>query len=91
MCMGLIPEWDAMLQGVVIGVIGVAVLLIMVLVRRRMDGKPVIVFNAKTVGTALLGTAGAIVFGVGMCMTMNTRSSVPALSSGLSASCCCSV
>ena len=70
MCMGLIPEWDAMLQGVVIGVIGVAVLLIMVLVRRRMDGKPVIVFNAKTVGTALLGTAGAIVFGVGMCMTM---------------------
>lgn len=69
MCMGLIPEWDAMLQGVVIGVIGVAVLLIMVLVRRRMDGKPVIVFNAKTVGTALLGTAGAIVFGVGMCMT----------------------
>ena len=70
MCMGLIPEWDAMLQGVVIGVIGVAVLLIMVLVRRRMDGKPVIVFNAKTVGTALQGTAGAIVFGVGMCMTM---------------------
>ena len=70
MCMGLIPEWDAMLQGVVIGVIGVAVLLIMVLVRRRMDGKPVIVFNAKTVGTALLGTAGAIVFCVGMCMTM---------------------
>ena len=70
MCMGLIPEWDAMLQGVMIGMIGVAVLLIMLLVRRKMDGKPAIVFHAKAVGTALLGTAGAIVFGVGMCMTM---------------------
>ena len=65
MCMGLIPEWDAMLQGVVIGVIGVAVLLIMVLVRRRMDGKPVIVFNAKTVGTALLGNGRGIDIRIG--------------------------
>lgn len=70
MCMALLPEWNSMLQGIVIGVIGAVVLLAMVLVRRKMDGKPAIVFNGKTIATTLLGIVGAIVFGIGMCMTM---------------------
>ncbi len=32
MCMGLLPEWGAMREGVVIGIIGAAVLIAMVLV-----------------------------------------------------------
>lgn len=35
MCMGLLPEWDALKQGIVIGVIGTVILLAMVLVRRK--------------------------------------------------------
>lgn len=70
MCMALLPEWGAMTQGIVIGIVGAVILLAMVLVRRKMDGKPAIVFNGKVVGTTLLGIAGAIVLGVGMCMTM---------------------
>lgn len=70
MCMALLPEWGAMTQGVVIGVVGAAVLLAMVLVRRKMSGKPMIVFNGKAIGTALFGVLGALVLGVGMCMTM---------------------
>lgn len=70
MCMGLLPEWNALNQGIVIGVIGAVILLAMVLVRRKMDGKPAIVFNARAIGTTLLGIAGAIVLGVGMCMVM---------------------
>jgi uncharacterized membrane protein YiaA len=70
MCMGLIPEWNALKQGIVIGIMGVAILIAMVLVRRVMDGKPAIVLNAKAIGTTLLGVVGAIVLGVGMCMTM---------------------
>ena len=70
MCMGLLPEWGAMREGVVIGIIGAAVLIAMVLVRRKMDGKPAIVFNGKVIATTLLGVLGAIVFGVGMCMVM---------------------
>lgn len=70
MCMALLPEWNSMLQGIVIGVVGAVVLLAMVLVRRKMDGKPAIVFNGKTIATTLLGIVGAIVFGIGMCMTM---------------------
>lgn len=70
MCMALLPEWGAMAPGIVIGAIGGVILLAMILVRRRMDGKPAIVINGKVIGTTLLGIGGAIVLGVGMCMTM---------------------
>ena len=70
MCMSLIQEWNAFKQGIVIGAVGAAILLLMVLVRRKMDGKPVIVFNGKAIGTTLFGILGALVLGVGMCMVM---------------------
>ncbi len=83
MCMGLIPEWGAMNPGIVIGVVGAAVLLAMIPVRRKMDGKPAIVFNGKVIGTAFLGIAGAIVLGVGMCMTMIWNMMVPGIIIGI--------
>ncbi len=70
MCMGLIPEWNALKPGIVVGTVGVVILLAMVLIRRKMDGKPMIVLNGRTIGTTLLGVLGAIVLGVGMCMVM---------------------
>lgn len=83
MCMGLLPEWGALKQGIVIGVIGVLILLAMVLVRRKMDGKPAIVLNGKAIGTTLLGIAGAIALGVGMCMTMIWNMLVPGIIVGI--------
>ena len=71
MCMAMLPEWNAFQPGVVIGCIGAVILLVMVLVRRKMEGKPIVVkLSGKTVGTVVLGVAGAIVLGVGMCMVM---------------------
>lgn len=70
MCMCLLPEWDAFQQGVVMGTIGIVVLLAMLIVRRKMEGKPAVKLNAKTIGTVALGIVGALVLGVGMCMTM---------------------
>lgn len=83
MCMALLPEWGAMSQGIVIGVVGLIILLAMVLVRRKMDGKPAIVFNGKAIGTTFLGIAGAIVLGVGMCMTMIWNMMVPGIVVGI--------
>ena len=83
MCMGLIPEWNALNRGIVIGVVGVVILLALVLVRRKMDGKPAIVFNGKAIGTTLLGILGAIVLGVGMCMTMIWDMLVPGIIVGI--------
>lgn len=71
MCMCLLPQWNAFNQGVVISLIGLVILLIMLLVRRKLEGKPVIVkLSARTVGTVLLGIIGALVLGIGMCCTM---------------------
>ena len=70
MCMGLLPEWDALKPGIVVGAVGAVILLVMVPVRRKMDGKPMIVLNCKAIGTTLLGVLGAIVLGVGMCMVI---------------------
>lgn len=70
MCMALLPQWNAMNQGILLGGLGLAVLLAMVLVRRKMSGKPAVVLSARAAGIALLAVAGALLLGVGMCMTM---------------------
>ena len=70
MCMALIPEWNAFQPGVIMGVIGAVVLLIMVLVWRKMENKDPIKLSGKTVGATLIGIVGALLLGVGMCLTM---------------------
>ena len=70
MCMALIPEWNAFRPGVIMGVIGAAVLVVMVLVWRKMEHKSPVHLSGKTIGTVLLGIAGALLLGVGMCLTM---------------------
>ena len=71
MCMAMIPEWNAFTQGIAVGCIGAVILLVMLIVRRKMEGKPVIVkLSGKTIGTVVLGVAGALVLGIGMCMVM---------------------
>ncbi|MGN0386055.1 MAG: hypothetical protein ACI4EX_09230 [Lachnospiraceae bacterium] len=70
MCMALIPEWNAFKPGVIMGVIGAVVLLIMVLVWRKMENKEPIKLSGKTIGATLIGIIGALLLGVGMCLTM---------------------
>lgn len=70
MCMALIPEWNAFQPGVIMGVAGAVVLLIMVLVWRKMENKEPIKLSGKTIGAVLIGIVGALLFGVGMCLTM---------------------
>lgn len=83
MCMALLPEWGAMTQGIVIGAVGAVILLAMLIVRRKMDGKPSFVFNGKAIGLTLLGVAGAIILGIGMCMTMVWGMMVPGIVIGI--------
>lgn len=70
MCMCLIAEWNTMKEGVVVGAVGAVVLLAMIIVRRVMQGKPAIVLNGKAIFTVLWSVFGALVLGLGMCMTM---------------------
>ena len=70
MCMALIPEWNAFQPGVIMGAAGVVVLIIMVVVWRKMENKEPIKLSEKTIGATLIGIVGALLLGVGMCLTM---------------------
>ena len=79
MCMCLLPEWGAFTPGVVIAAVGAVVLL----VRRKMAGKPAVHISGKAVGAVLLGIVGALVLGVGMCMAMVWSMLVPGIVMGV--------
>ncbi len=70
MCMCLLPQWQMFSPGVWLGCVGILILAAMVLVRRKMEDKPLLVLNAKSIGLAALGLAGALTLGVGMCLVM---------------------
>ena len=70
MCMCLLEEWNAFRPGLIVGGAGLLVLLILVIVRRKMAGKPAVVINGKILGKVLFAALGALTLGVGMCMVM---------------------
>lgn len=65
----LVPELNAASAGIGLGAVGLIVLLAMLIVRRKMLGKPAVTLNAKTVGAVLIGVLGALLFGIGFCLT----------------------
>lgn len=83
MCMALIDEWNAFRPGIVLGAIGAAVLVAMVIVWRRMEGKAPVKPSGKTIGAWLMGIAGALLLGVGMCLSMVWSSMVVGILVGL--------
>lgn len=82
-CMCMLPEWNAFTPGVIITIIGTIVLLAIIGVRRKMEGKAIIQWNGKTIGTVLLGIIGALTLGLGMCMIMIWNMFVPGILIGI--------
>lgn len=70
MCMALLPEWNAMKPGIIFGAIGLVLGIITVLIWRKMENKAPIKINGKIVLFTVLGIAGALTLGVGMCFCM---------------------
>lgn len=70
MCMAMIPEWDAFKPGVVFGCVGLMLGLVTLLVWRKMEQKQPLRLSGKTVGSIIVGIAGALALGVGMCFCM---------------------
>ncbi len=70
MCMALLPEWGMRNQGIICGAVGMVLMLITVGIWRKMEGKAPIRLSGKTIGATLLGVLGALLLGVGMCLSM---------------------
>lgn len=83
MCMCLITEWGAFAPGVAVGAVGCAILLVMVLVRRKMEGLGPIALNGRAVATVLVGVASALILGLRMVMTMVWNMMVPGVFVGI--------
>ena len=70
MCMALIREWNSFGPGVALGCAGVLVGLVTVGVWRKMEHKEPIRISGKAILTVVVGIAGALALGLGMCFTM---------------------
>lgn len=70
MCMTLLPEWDAFAEGMIFGVVGLALGVVTLFVWRKMEHKAPLRISGKTAGIVLLAVAGALVLGVGLCFCM---------------------
>lgn len=70
MCMALIKEWNTFTSGIVLGLIGLVLGVITFFIWRKMENKKPIKLSGKTLATTLIGIVGALVLGVGMCLTI---------------------
>ena len=68
MCMALIAEWNAFTPGVVLGCTSVVLGIATMLIWRKMEHKAPCHLSGRHVRAVLLGVAGAMLLGVGMCM-----------------------
>ena len=83
MCMCLIPEWNAFQTGVVVTALGVVTLLALAIYRVKTRTAPIKKPSKKTVGITALSVCGAIVLGLGMCMTMIWDMMIPGVVVGI--------
>lgn len=83
MCMAMIEEWNTFKPGIVVGCVGLVFALITVFVWRKMEHKAPIKITGKAVLTAVIGIAGALALGVGMCFCMVWSNMIPGIIIGL--------
>lgn len=70
MCMALLPEWNAMTEGVIFGIAGLIVGFITFLLWCKMEKKALPRFSGKNVLRTVYGILAVLVLGVGMCMCL---------------------
>ena len=83
MCMALLPEWNSLKPGVLLGCAGLILGFITLFVWRKMEHKAPIRITRKVLLTVLLGAAGVLALGMGMCFSMVWDKMVPGILIGL--------
>ncbi|MBQ8683006.1 MAG: hypothetical protein IJ518_00635 [Clostridia bacterium] len=70
MCMALLPEWDAFMEGVIFGGVGLILGVATLLVWCKMENKKLPKMNGKNVWRILYGVLAVLILGVGMCLCL---------------------
>lgn len=83
MCMALIAEWNAFTPGVVLGCTGVVLGIATMLIWRKMEHKAPCHLSGRHVRAVLLGVAGTMLLGVGMCFCMVWQRMLPGMLIGV--------
>ena len=83
MCMALIAEWNAFTPGVVLGCAGVVLGIATMLIWRKMEHNAPCHLSCRHVRAVLLGVAGALLLGVGMCFCMVWQRMLPGMLIGV--------
>ena len=70
MCMALLPEWNAFMEGVIFGAVGILLGLITALVWCKMENKKLPKMNGKNVFRVIYAVFATLILGVGMCLCL---------------------
>lgn len=70
MCMALLPEWNAFIEGVIFGGIGIILGIITALIWCKMENKKLPKMNVKNVLRTIYGVIAVLVLGLGMCLCL---------------------
>ncbi len=70
MCMALLPEWDAFMEGVIFGGVGIVLSIITALVWCKLENKKLPKMSVKNVLRTIYAVVACLVLGIGMCMCL---------------------
>jgi len=70
MCMALLPEWNAFMEGVIFGGIGLALGVITLLVWWKMEHKKLPKMNGKNLFRIIYAVVAVLILGAGMCLCL---------------------
>lgn len=79
-CLGTVSTF-----GLAVGIAGIILIVAAILIGRKSAGKAAIAVNGRKIVSYLIGIAGALILGVGMCMTMvwGTGLMIPGIAVGV--------
>ena len=70
MCMALLPEWNAFLEGVIFGGVGLVLGVITLLVWCKMENKKLPKMNGKNLFRIIYTIEAVLILGAGMCLCL---------------------
>lgn len=70
MCMALLPEWNAFMEGVIFGGVGLVLGVVTLLVWCKMENKKLPKMNGKNVARILYAIVAVLILGTGMCLCL---------------------